>query len=125
MDITFEVISEKIEDSTISKTSPKGFVDFESNSNKFEDKIPVWIKNNAKGWVNGHIDDRIFISGIQYLIEHKIIELPDFAESLSQDSKEIPHWVKNVAGFWVNDMITDDDFISSIQYLVKNQIITP
>ena len=125
MDITFEVISEKIKDSTISKTSPKGFVDFESNSNEFEDKIPVWFKNNAKEWANEHIDDRIFISGIQYLIDHEIIKPLDFADRTYQNSKEIPQWVKNIAEFWVNDLITDDDFISSIQYLVDKQIINP
>jgi len=121
MDITFEVVSKKIEEHT-SKSSSDNLDDLESKED-FQEKIPVWIKNNAKWWINGQIGDEGFISGIKYLIEHKIIILSNFAESPSQDSKEIPQWVKNVAGFWVNNIITDDDFVSSIQYLVKNKII--
>ena len=123
MDITFEVVSKKIEDNTILKTSPN-VEGFESNKNTFEDKIPVWVKHNTKGWADGHTSDKVFISAIQYLIENKIIILSDFVESSSHDSK-IPQWVKNIAVYWTNDMITDDNFISSIQYLVNNQIINP
>jgi len=122
MDITFEVVSKKIEERT-SELPSNNLDDFESKED-LQDKIPVWVKNNAKWWINGQIGDKGFISGIQYLIEHKIIILSDFVESSSHDSK-IPQWVKNVAGYWANDMITDDDFISSIQYLVNNQIINP
>jgi hypothetical protein len=123
MDITFEVVSKKIKDSTILKTSPN-VEGFESNKNTFGDKIPVWVKHNTKGWADGHISDKVFISGIQYLVENKIIEQSDFPWTSSQNSK-IPQWVKNIAEYWTNDMITDDDFISSIQYLVNNQIIIP
>ncbi len=119
MDITFEVVSKKI-DQLISKASSNNLGDFEVEDIS-QDKIPVWVKNNAKWWTDGKIGDQGFISGIQYLIEHKTIEITDF-ESSSKNSK-IPQWVKNIAGFWANDMITDDDFISSIQYLVRNQII--
>ena len=121
MDITFEVVK-KIGDSTILKTSPN-VEGFESNKNSFEDRIPVWVKHNTKGWADGNSSDKVFISGIQYLIENKIIE-SDF-KTPSLNSKEIPQWVKNIAGYWTNDMITDDSFISSIQYLVNNKIINP
>jgi len=119
MDITFEVVSKKIEEQPIS--SPNNLEDFEVTEDISQDKIPVWVKNNAKWWADGQIGDQGFIAGIQYLIEHKIIEISDL-ESSYQNSK-IPKWVKNIAKFWANDLITDDDFISSIQYLVKNQII--
>ena len=125
MDITFEVVSEKLKDNTILKTSPNDVESFESNKDIFEEKIPVWFKNTAKGWANGQFSDTIIISGIQHLIENDIIELSDDSETLSQNSKEIPQWVKNIAGFWTSNMITDDDFISSIEYLVNNQIINP
>jgi hypothetical protein len=122
MDITFEVVDEKTEESTISKTSPNGFVDFDSDR-KFED-IPVWIKNNARGWTDGKIDDRLFISGIQYLIDHNVIE-SDFSNRVHQSSDNIPEWVKNIAEYWIDGSITDENFISSIQYLVNHQIIKP
>jgi len=37
--------------------------------------IPDWIKRNAEWWVNGEIDDRNFISGIQYLIKIGLIRI--------------------------------------------------
>jgi len=38
-------------------------------------KVPLWIKNNARWWANGMISDNDFVSGIQYLINKKIIEI--------------------------------------------------
>lgn len=38
-------------------------------------KIPPWIKNNAKWWLDGKISDSDFLGGIQYLIRQKIISL--------------------------------------------------
>ena len=37
-------------------------------------EIPEWIKNNAGWWAEGIIDDEAFVNGIQYLIEHGIIQ---------------------------------------------------
>lgn len=34
--------------------------------------IPSWIKNNAKFWSQGEIDDADFVKGIQYLLEQGI-----------------------------------------------------
>jgi len=38
-------------------------------------EIPGWIKNNAKWWSEGQIDDNSFVQGIQYLVEHGIIRV--------------------------------------------------
>ena len=35
--------------------------------------IPQWIKNNAGWWASGQITDSDFVSGIEYLVSHKII----------------------------------------------------
>jgi len=40
-----------------------------------ETKVPDWIKNNAKWWSEGQIDDNSFVQGIQYLVEHGIIRV--------------------------------------------------
>lgn len=37
--------------------------------------IPSWIKNNAKWWSEGQIDDSAFVSGIQYLIQNGIMDV--------------------------------------------------
>ncbi|MBC8502638.1 MAG: hypothetical protein H8D35_05870, partial [Nitrosopumilus sp.] len=35
--------------------------------------VPEWVKNNAKWWAAGQIDDEAFVSGIQYLIKNGVI----------------------------------------------------
>jgi hypothetical protein len=37
--------------------------------------IPDWIKNNAKWWSEGQIDDTAFVSGIQYLIQNGMMDV--------------------------------------------------
>ena len=46
--------------------------------------IPEWIKNNAKWWSEGQVDDGTFVSGIQFLMTEKIIDIPDLPESESK-----------------------------------------
>ena len=46
--------------------------------------IPEWIKNNAEWWSEGQIDDRTFVSGIQFLMTEKIIDIPDLPEPESE-----------------------------------------
>ena len=35
--------------------------------------IPSWIKNNAGWWADGLIDDRNFVTGLQWLITNGVI----------------------------------------------------
>jgi len=48
--------------------SPRGYL---QNSNQ----IPQWIKNNAKWWSEGQIDDSEFVKGMQYLVQVGIIHV--------------------------------------------------
>ena len=40
-----------------------------------ESLIPDWIKNNAKWWSEGTVDDQSFLNGIEYLIENGVINV--------------------------------------------------
>ena len=46
-----------------------------SSGDDSSQKIPAWIKNNAGWWSEGQIDDKTFVSGIQYLIKVGIIKV--------------------------------------------------
>ncbi|HJT09899.1 MAG TPA: hypothetical protein VJ771_03870 [Candidatus Nitrosotalea sp.] len=83
--------------------------------------IPPWVKNNAKWWSEGTIDDQNFVNGIKYLIEKGIIVVPH--TSGTGQSQQIPMWIKNSAGWWAQGVISDDDFVKGIQYLISNGII--
>ena len=54
-----------------------------------KEKVPAWIKNNAKWWSEGQIDDGTFISGIQFLMTKKIIDIPDLPEQASEKARPI------------------------------------
>ena len=86
-------------------------------------QIPSWIKNNAKFWSDGKITDSDFVSGIQYLINQKIIKIPPASSSSGAKSDTIPSWVKNAAKFWADGQTTDKDFVNGLQYLITNGII--
>ena len=37
--------------------------------------IPDWIKNNAKWWSDGEVDDQTFLNGIEFLVENGVINV--------------------------------------------------
>ncbi len=84
--------------------------------------IPYWVKNNAGWWATDKISDNDFISGIQYLVENKIIML-NSENTKKNSSNVIPIWIKNNAGWWANDEIPDEAFVSGIKYLIENGIM--
>ena len=87
-----------------------------------ENTIPYWIKNTAGWWSKNKVSDVEFISGIEYLINNKIMNI--IAQNSSENSlNAIPSWVKNSAGWWSNNEISDTEFISGIKYLIENNII--
>jgi peptidoglycan/xylan/chitin deacetylase (PgdA/CDA1 family) len=71
--------------------------------------IPVWVKNNAGWWRDGHIDDNTFVQGIQFLIKEGIMQIPQTTQG--SGGSEIPDWIKDNAGWWAEGKISDDDFI--------------
>ena len=85
-------------------------------------QIPIWVKNTAKWWSEGQIGDSDFITGIQYLVQQQIIQIPKTLPS-SNGTSHIPGWIKNNAGWWANGTISDIDFVKGIQYLVQVNII--
>nr|MBC8501592.1 hypothetical protein [Nitrosopumilus sp.] len=51
------------------------------------EKVPTWVKNNAKWWSEGNIEDDTFVSGIQYLMKEKIVDIPDLPEQASEKAR--------------------------------------
>lgn len=88
-----------------------------------EQGIPLWIKQNARWWSSGTINDRDFVIGIQYLVQKDIIKVSQVTESSGIFTQEIPSWVRNNARWWSEDKITETDFINGIKHLIKIGII--
>jgi hypothetical protein len=85
-------------------------------------KIPSWIKDIAKFWAAGTIEDKEFVNAIQYLINQKIIKVPTTSTS-GTGTSVIPSWIKNNAKWWSEGTIGDNDFVQGLQFLIKNGII--
>jgi len=84
--------------------------------------IPGWIKNTAKWWSQGTLSDNEFIQGIQYLVSHGIVKIPETQQATTHAS-QIPQWVKSNAGWWADGQISDQEFVKGIQYLISSGII--
>ena len=89
----------------------------------FFQKVPDWVKNNAKWWASDLITDEDFLNGISYLINEKILIIPPSYESGNSNSQTIPVWVKSTAGWWAEEKISETEFLKGIQFLVENGII--
>lgn len=87
-------------------------------------KIPVWIKNNAKWWSENIIADNDFVEGIKYLIKEEIIKIEPVQTTRTEAGRTIPDWVKTTTGWWANDQVPEDDFIRGMQYLIQTGVIT-
>lgn len=94
----------------------------EQNKTIQEASLPSWIKNNAKWWAEGQIDDSAFTQGIEYMIKNGIIDVPASTQpdsTLTSESKEIPAWVKSSSQWWSEGMISDGEFVKGLEYLIK------
>ncbi len=116
-------------DRTVSYQSVKYWVEDEFSTKPVQNieteskTLPLWIKNNAKWWSEGIVDDKSFVNGIQYLLEQKIILIPNLSAKTSVVSDDIPSWIKMTAGWWANGQVSDNEFVNAIQFLVKEGII--
>ncbi len=93
-----------------------------------EPQIPQWVRDNAKGYGYGQLDDdklleTYFLAGIEYLVERGILTTSDLPEETKNQEYKIPDWVKNNAKWWSDNKISDEEFLNGMQYLIENQII--
>ena len=88
---------------------------------RIDAKVPDWLKNNVRAWVDKKTDDNTFLNGIQYLINENIISPSNIQEGKSE--KRVPSWIRNNADWWANGRITQDDYLRGIEYLIEKGII--
>jgi len=84
--------------------------------------IPSWIKNNAGWWDAGLIDDRNYVTGLQWLISNGVMTIPSTVQGTGSDDV-VPSWVKNNAGWWADGSIDDRNYVTGLQWLISNGIM--
>ena len=95
-----------------------------NTSNYTTIKIPDWFRKNAK-WVSlTKISDKDFASGIEYLFQQEIIQIPDtvLAEHGAYE-KNLPGWLRQDAGWWSQRLLSDEEFAKSLKWLIVNGFI--
>ncbi len=109
--------------SIISSYEGKNFGEVNFILNKIQ--IPEFFKNVANLWSDELVEDAEFVDGIKFLINEKIIDIPNLPKSPVTDSDNaIPDWIRQNVGWWGNGLISDEEFVSGIKYLVEHGIIT-
>lgn len=88
-----------------------------------EPDVPEWVKNNAKWWGEGQINDSDFATGLEFLVKENVINVPKNTEVESSESS-IPDWLRNTATWWADDLLSDSEFLKGIEWMIKNGIIT-
>src|SRR4030066_739418 len=76
--------------------------------------IPDWIRTTALWWSDGEIDDSNFLSGIQYLIDKKIMKIPATTKTIKPSLPFVPNWIKDTAGWWATGKVGDIDFVNGM-----------
>jgi len=92
-------------------------------SSSQQGKVPAWIKNNAKWWAQKKIGDSDFLSGIQFMIQQKIILVSGSSTGSNQAKTPVPDWIRNNAGWWADDKISEDEFVKALEFLINNGIV--
>lgn len=85
--------------------------------------VPEWVKNNAKWWGEGQINDSDFATGLEFLVKENVINAPKNTQVESSESS-IPDWLRNTAKWWADDLLSDSEFLKGIEWMIKNGIIT-
>ena len=88
----------------------------------FSTDIPDWIKIYAKNWAIGDISDSEFMSGLDFMLQNKIIVIPGI-DYIDSSIDEVPSWFRNTSHWWANDSISQQEFINAIKFLIQKDII--
>ena len=95
------------------------------------------VKDTASSWGQGKLNDQGFIESLQYLVDNKILGMPDLVPEIEPeivieleiDPEPEPtyiaeSWIRTTALWWGQGKISDDDYINALEYLLENNIIT-
>jgi len=69
------------------------------------------------------ITDQDFSKSLEYLIQNKIIQIPESEFTESESESELPSWIKKNAGWWSQGLLSDKEFFKSIQWFINNRYI--
>jgi len=79
------------------------------NASAQQSAIPSWIKNTARWWADGQVSDAEFIKSLQWLIDQKILIVPQSIQPQTMPSQPSSSTQSNVSsGFSGTDCHKDE-----------------
>ena len=95
-------------------------------SQQFEPQVPQWFKTNAKFWSQDQIDDETFSNGIKFLINEKIMNIPNMKEFQPQPQLhfiEIEKGAQHYIDRYYNDEFYRDWFDTNFpEYTIEEAV---
>lgn len=85
--------------------------------------IPNWYKTTVSWWVDDKTTNSDFLQSIEYMMERKIIRIPQIDVDKKSTDKSIPIVFKNNAKLWVQDKMSDKEFVNELEILVRQGVI--
>ncbi|WP_316505325.1 ABC transporter substrate-binding protein [Nitrosopumilus sp.] len=99
------------------------FVSISTVSAFADSAIPNWVKQVGEYWITDQIDDDGFVQVIEYLVQQKIITIPNAESPEGESAASIPSWIKTNSEFWVKGDISDDEFAVGLEWLINNGVV--
>jgi len=85
--------------------------------------VPEWVKDSTNWWTLTKISDQDFLNSLEYMIENKIIEIPENKISENENELKMMSWIRNNLSIWSQNASSDEGFFKSTQWLIKNKLI--
>lgn len=83
-------------------------------------QIPNWFKQTTIYWTSETISDDEYFNILEFLLDEKIIHIPQTKIPRENSHIEIPIWIKTNAEKWVNEKLSNDEFSIGLQWIIQN-----
>ena len=83
-------------------------------------QIPDWFKKTTAYWMSQTMSDGEYYETLEFLLDEKIIHVPQTKMPIESPHSEIPVWIKTNAEKWVNEKLSDDEFSIILQWILRN-----
>ena len=86
-------------------------------------QIPDWFKQTTEFWNSQNMSDDEYIKTLEFLLDEKLIHLPQTKIPKENSDSEIPIWIHDNAIKWTGGEISTDEFSIGIQWILDHGIV--
>ncbi|MGI9567019.1 MAG: plastocyanin [Nitrosopumilus sp.] len=86
-------------------------------------QIPEWFKQTTEFWISQDMSDEEYIKTLEFLLDEKLMYLPQTKMPKENSELEIPVWINTNAVKWTEGEISNDEFSIGIQWMLDHGIV--